>query len=134
MMKSEFEALAGYEVKSDDYYRFIEPMYMACDIDKAEFVKMVSKERFARPTKKQLVKEARKLAKSLHETCELHTDYETQEKLCNVLQDLASRYDYGYGKYLINTRMYYGDFGCSYPKSVTIFDYSFNTIETIELV
>ena len=47
MMKHEFEALAGYEVTMEDYNKIIEPMYMAISADKAEFVKMIDKKRFA---------------------------------------------------------------------------------------
>lgn len=53
MMKYEFEELAGYEVSSDDYNNIIEPMYMAVDVDKREFVKMIDKKRFALKTKAQ---------------------------------------------------------------------------------
>lgn len=47
MMKHEFEALAGYEVSVSDYDNIIEPMYMATELSKEEFAKVISKERFA---------------------------------------------------------------------------------------
>ena len=47
MMKHEFEALAGYTVSEKDYTEIIEPMYMATNLDKAEFVKCIDKKRFA---------------------------------------------------------------------------------------
>lgn len=47
MMKQEFEALAGYEVSTEDYYNVIEPMYMATELDKASFVKCLDRKRFA---------------------------------------------------------------------------------------
>ena len=47
MMKHEFEAIAGYEVSTEDYNNIIEPMYMATNLSKAEFVKTISKKRFA---------------------------------------------------------------------------------------
>ncbi len=47
MMKYEFETLAGYEVSTEDYNNIIEPMYMATNLSKEEFVKTVSKKRFA---------------------------------------------------------------------------------------
>lgn len=46
MMKSEFEALAGYEVSNEDYNKIIEPMYMATDLSKADFIKTISRKRF----------------------------------------------------------------------------------------
>lgn len=47
MMKHEFEELAGYTVSKDDYYSIIEPMYMATNMSKADFVKCIDKKRFA---------------------------------------------------------------------------------------
>ena len=52
MMKHEFEALAGYEVSTEDYNNIIEPMYMATNMSKADFVKCIDKKRF------QIVKKA----------------------------------------------------------------------------
>ena len=46
MMKHEFEALAGYEVSTEDYTKVIEPMYMATDLSKADFVKVIDRKRF----------------------------------------------------------------------------------------
>ena len=40
MLKREFETLAGYKVSNEDYHNLIEPMYMATNMDKAEFVKL----------------------------------------------------------------------------------------------
>lgn len=47
MMKHEFEEIAGYEVTTEDYEKIIEPMYMATNLTKQEFVKTISKKRFA---------------------------------------------------------------------------------------
>lgn len=47
MMKHEFEALAGYEVSFEDYNRVIEPMYMATELSKEDFVKCIDRKRFA---------------------------------------------------------------------------------------
>ena len=46
MMKHEFEALAGYEVSHEDYNNIIEPMYMATDLSKQDFVKVIDRKRF----------------------------------------------------------------------------------------
>ncbi len=46
MMKQEFEALAGYEVSAEDYNNIIEPMYMATDLSKQEFVKTINRKNF----------------------------------------------------------------------------------------
>ena len=47
MMKHEFESLAGYEVSREDYDSIIEPMYLATNLTKEEFVKVIDKKRFA---------------------------------------------------------------------------------------
>ena len=47
MMKHEFETLAGYEVSTEDYEKIIEPMYLATNLTKQEFVSAISKKRFA---------------------------------------------------------------------------------------
>lgn len=46
MMKQEFERLAGYEVSAEDYNNIIEPMYMATDLSKQEFVKTINRKAF----------------------------------------------------------------------------------------
>lgn len=46
MMKFEFEELAGYEVSNEDYNNIIEPMYMAVNLSKQEFVKVIDRKRF----------------------------------------------------------------------------------------
>jgi hypothetical protein len=46
MMKHEFEALAGYEVSTETYDNIIEPMYMATNLSKAEFVKTLNRKSF----------------------------------------------------------------------------------------
>lgn len=43
MMWKEFEELAGYEVSFDTYEKVIEPMYMATDLSKADFVKVINR-------------------------------------------------------------------------------------------
>lgn len=56
MMQHEFESLSGYKVSEDDYNNYIEPMYMALpeSVTKDVFVTMISKKRFALPTKQQM--------------------------------------------------------------------------------
>lgn len=46
MMQIEFERLAGYEVSEEDYRTIIEPMYMATNLDKSEFIKVIDRKRF----------------------------------------------------------------------------------------
>lgn len=81
MMKHEFEAIAGYEVSVADYDDIIEPMYMATELSKADFVKVIDKERFAMKSYEELIQEIKEIARKLKKTCGLFTDYETKEKL-----------------------------------------------------
>lgn len=46
MTKQEFEALAGYEVSTENYNNIIEPMYMATNLCKADFVKTINRKAF----------------------------------------------------------------------------------------
>lgn len=70
MMKHEFEAIAGYKVSVSDYDNIIEPMYMATELSKAEFVKVISKERFALKSRDELIQEIKGTAEHLKQTCE----------------------------------------------------------------
>lgn len=42
MMKEEFERLAKIEVSYETYSKVIEPMYIAADIPKQEFIKLLN--------------------------------------------------------------------------------------------
>ena len=46
MMQSEFEDLTGITVKWEDYHNIIEPMYIAADLPKQEFVKIINLDYF----------------------------------------------------------------------------------------
>ena len=59
MMKSEFEKLAKIEVTDETYYKVIEPMYLATDIPKQEFVKLLNLKALAAP--KVTVKDIKKM-------------------------------------------------------------------------
>lgn len=46
MMQVEFERIAGYEVYTEDYNNVIEPMYMATNLSKEDFAKVIDRNRF----------------------------------------------------------------------------------------
>lgn len=48
MMKVEFERLAGIEVTSETYETIIEPMYMATNLSKADFIKTLNLKQLAK--------------------------------------------------------------------------------------
>lgn len=128
MMKHEFEALAGYEVSNEDYNNIIEPMYMAVNMTKAEFVKVIDKKRFALPTKAQMIKEMRKIADHLFEICGHRNDYPAEEELDRIAKAYAKRFhgiDWAnnMNAWVFCEREY--EFpqiqrGCTYPKVLTI--------------
>ena len=136
MMKHEFETLAGYEVSIEDYEKIIEPMYMATNLSKQEFVKTISKQRFALKPLKKIVKEMRECAESLKETCTHYTDFETNDKLEALIKEYIERKYNMAGvrlvSYGISEKM---RFTCYYPTSVEIFGTKgWQTIETITLI
>lgn len=127
-MKEEFERLAGYEVSFDDYQKIIEPMYMATDLDKREFVKCINKNRFALPTKKQLIDEMKKIAVHLFEICGRYNDYESMNELEKKAREFAKRF-YNIDCYYdskdwicFNTgyELPHLQGGCTYPKELVI--------------
>ena len=142
MMKHEFEALAGYEVSSEDYNNIIEPMYMALpDVTKQEFVKMLDRKRFALPTKKQIVNQMKKLAKVCAEMCEHRSCHEEENELNKIARAYAKRF-YGLDwsndlsvSVFFNREYTYPEIGrgCTFPKELVIL-YKTHEYERITLV
>lgn len=134
MMHEEFEKLAGYEVSSKDYSMFIEPMYMALNVSKEEFVKMIDKKRFALKPISSIIKSMKKLSAELKESCNHFTDFEKIEELENLVTEYLERKGWigDWGKiacFTIETARY---FQCNYPHEVII--YSSKTFETMERI
>ncbi len=128
MMKHEFEALAGYEVSFEDYNQIIEPMYMATNLSKQDFVKVIDRKRFALPTKQEMVKEMKKEAKHLYDICGRYTDYESESRLEALAHQYLSRF-YGIEWAKDNEAFAYTlrgyEFptlqrGCTYPKELVL--------------
>ena len=134
MMKHEFEALAGYEVSTEDYNTIIEPMYMATNLSKQEFVKIIDKKRFALKPISKIVKEMKKVAEELKDTCNHYTDYELKDKLDALCKEYIERKGLtGFAGYMFNDEMTMQK--CYYPKSVSIYGFkTYKNIEVIELV
>lgn len=120
-MKHEFEKLAGYEVSMEDYNKIIEPMYMATDLSKEDFVKIIDKKRFALKPLKTIIKEMKKCAESLKETCTHYTDYETKDRLEALAREYRDRV-FGTSEiavYMFSEKM---RMSCYYPINVDFFD------------
>ena len=134
MMKHEFEALAGYEVSQRDYDNIIEPMYMSTKLNKEDFVKTINKKRFALRPIKSIIKEMRKIAEGLKESCTHYTDYDTQDKLHALAEEYMERKGYigDWGKiagHTIETEMLWS---CYYPAELVI--YSLKDYKTMEVI
>ena len=130
MMYDEFMRLAGYEVTRETYDTIIEPMYMAMpdNIGKTQFIAMLDRKAFALPTRQQMIRTMKKMARHLAETCEHYTDYETAEEMEKTAHDFAKRF-YGIDwthdskAYVFFNREYtYPDIkrGCTYPCELVI--------------
>ena len=129
MMKHEFEALAGYEVTYEDYSKIIEPMYMATDLSKEEFVKVVSKSRFALKPLAKIERMMKKIAAHLEETCNHYTDYEAKDELEKNIVEYMQRI--GATNYWISEEM---RFSCYYPTKVTFYGKEYGTMKKIQLI
>ena len=92
MFKEEFEKLAGYEVSYSDYVNIIEPMYMATDLNKSEFVKTINKKQFALKTRKQLLNEIKKIALEVENNCGTTGAYEESKQLYTKINEYAMRF------------------------------------------
>lgn len=124
MMWEEFEKIAGYHVSYDDYKNYIEPMYMALNIDKTEFVKMINRKRFALRPSLAIQRDMKKCAESLKNTCTHYTDYETIDKLESLVKEYIKNV---YGQYEIYLGFLYDYIliqSCHYPVSVEIYEHS----------
>lgn len=142
MMKHEFEALAGYEVTWNDYKDIIEPMYMATTLNKQDFVKVVDKKRFALPTKAQMQRSMKRIAKHLFEICGHTVDYEAEHELEALAHKYAERF-YGLNwasdlnaYCFINKGYEFEELrrGCTYPKELVIGRAGNGEFERITLV
>ena len=137
MMKHEFEAIAGYEVSVSDYDNIIEPMYMATNLNKAEFVKVISKERFALKSREELIQEMKNIAEHLKQTCDHFTDYEAEEKLKELAEEYKGRFGPYKGGFFLNTRHTLEHLGqnrgCSYPAELEIYNSKYHTTEKIKI-
>ena len=137
MMKIEFEALAGYEVSVSDYDNIIEPMYMATELNKAEFVKVICKERFALKSREEIIQEMKGLAEHLKKTCDHFTDFEAKEKLEALAEEYKERFGPYKGGFFLNTRYTLEHLGhcrgCSYPVEIEIYGRDYHTTEKIKI-
>lgn len=124
MMWKEFETLAGYEVSYEDYANIIEPMYMATDLSKQDFIKCIDRKHFAvvPRTEKDVIREMKKEVKKLFEIWGLRRDHETESKLEELAREYERRFWNGKEMwcYLHKEYEYPGMRGCSLPTELVL--------------
>ena len=92
MMKQEFEQLAGYEVSWETYTKVIEPMYMAVDLNKADFVKLIDKKAVALPTRREMINRLKKLALICMDDCEHRSTLHEEQEMQRIAYQYAERF------------------------------------------
>lgn len=132
MMHNEFEKLAGYEVSYQDYTNIIEPMYMATNLSKEEFVKCIDKKRFALKPISNIEKEIKEIAKGIKQTCTHYHDSEAEEKMNNLITEYIERKGL---KDIANYTIEYKQmFSCYYPTKIVIYSKKdYRTFEEINV-
>lgn len=131
MMHEEFERLAGYEVTYDDYVNIIEPMYLATNLNKAEFIKCLDRKRFSKQYKLDSMKrEIKKLASIIFEGCGIRNYHEEENRMEKLAKEYAElKYSLNWANdmnaYVFYTKgcAYCGvkqDRGCTYMKELVI--------------
>lgn len=129
MMKHEFEQLAGYEVTYEDYSKVIEPMYMAVNLSKQEFVKVIDRKRFdfrakEKAEKKAMVKAMKEIAEERAQNCEHYSDWESENKLMDIAREYMDRFfpkSLGYHGDIERLHWANLDTGCTYPADLVIY-------------
>lgn len=122
MMKHEFEELAGYEVSDKDYNTIIEPMYMAVEMNKQDFVKVIDKKRFALPTKNELVRDMKKSVDKMLDKLGVSSIWDEEHELEDIRTVYANRF--GYEHFYFQRGYAYPELcgGCTFPYAVVFYN------------
>lgn len=117
MMWKEFEELAGYEVTFEDYNNIIEPMYMATNMSKQEFIKCIDKKRFAivKRSERTILNQIKKIANELKETCEHYKDWDKENQLEDLVKELRDTHYKGFCYTIDRKHTMRGCRGCTFP-------------------
>ena len=135
MMYEEFMNLAGYEVSYSDYVNIIEPMYMALDVDKSDFIKCLNRKRFELEPLDKIHDRMKKLANQIKENCTHYTDYEAYDQIEALAENYKNRLQ-AYNYQIETTEKLYNNCyhsTCYYPCRVIIYDKKYRTIRKLDL-
>ena len=137
MMHKEFEELAGYEVSFEDYNNIIEPMYMATNLSKQEFVKCLNRKQFdqnykKQQYKKQILSEMKSIAYEMYDLCSRTDTYEQYEALRSKALEYIKAFPVWKAPHHEFTTEHKN--GCIYVKALVWYDENWNEVQQIELV
>lgn len=135
MMYEEFMNLAGYEVSYSDYTNIIEPMYMALDLDKSDFIKCINRKRFELEPLDKIHKRMIKLANQIKDTCTHYTDYEAYDQIESLAENYKNRLQAFNYQIETTEKLYNGCYHstCYYPCRVVIYDNKYRVIRKLDL-
>lgn len=113
MLKEEFEKISGIEVSDYNYKNIVEPMYMAVNLDKKDFIKLLNlkalAEKSGRKNLKYLYDKFMKKAKEYNKKCFYCCDYNIENDIEDIMLTIRNRYDkdYYFEKIMKNGVFYY---------------------------
>ena len=135
MMYEEFMNMAGYEVSYSDYINIIEPMYMALDLDKSDFIKCLNRKRFELEPLDKIHKRMIKLANQIKDTCAHYTDYEAYDQIEALAENYKNRLQAFNYQIETTEKLYNGCYHstCYYPCKIIFYTFTGNIIIELSL-
>ena len=132
MFKEEFEKLAGYKVTRLDYFRIIEPMYMATKLKKEEFVKVINRKEFETTPEKEALDKIRLYAEEYRNNTKNDGKFFITTEFNNMVEEFARKY-YDSNKIWIGAET--DIFGAMYPAEFQIINEStYRVMKTFKLL
>lgn len=97
MLKEEFEKISGIEVSDYNYKNIVEPMYMAVNLDKKDFIKLLNlkalAEKGGRKNLKYLYDKFMKIAKEYNKKCFYCCDSNIENEIEDIMLTIRNCYD-----------------------------------------
>lgn len=132
MFKEEFEKLAGCKVSRLDYFRIIEPMYMATKLTKEEFIKVINVKEFETTPEKEELEKIRLYAEEYRNNVKKDGKFFITEEFNNMVEEFARKF-YDSNKIWIGAE--HDILGCMYPCEFQIMNEKTNrVIKTFKLL
>lgn len=138
MMWKEFEELAGYEVSFEDYTNVIEPMYMATNLNKREFIACLDEKRFSltlkrKELKKSLIKQMKEKAEEIKELCGHRDTYPEYAELRALAKQYIEEFpEWRAPHHEFETAKGYAY--CTYITALVYYDEDWNEVSRVKLV